>query len=69
MSEPTVEEALAELKTIFGDSRDYEIRLRNWGAPYLIHVMTNAGLRMDFKSEALSEAMAQVRQWHEEQSK
>jgi predicted transcriptional regulator len=63
----TVEQGMQELWEMFGDKRDYEIRLRSWGYRYLVHVATNAGLRMDFKAETLKECMAQVREWKKSQ--
>ena len=62
-----IEAARQELQNTFGSGRDWEIRLRSWGAPYCICVhVTNAKLQEKFTGGTIDEVMDQVRKWIEE---
>lgn len=66
-SEPTVEEALNELREMFPDDVDYEIRFGNWLVPVQVLLWREMNSRT-FSGPTLNDCMAQVRKWYKEQS-
>ena len=63
----TIEAARQELQNTFGSGRDWEIRLRSWGAPYCICVHVHyAKLQEKFTGGTIDEAMDRMRKWIEE---
>lgn len=64
--ELTVEEALNQLREMFPDGVDYEIKFGNWLVPVQV-LLWREMTSHTFSAETLSECMAQVRAWKEPQ--